>query len=169
MSGIGVTVVFATVTTEPTLADDEMRLAEIAADLLARVRAAAPVWLRQRSAALCAAAGVAGDGVDAAVDDTLALLDPELERILLADPDAGAGSPLAAIRASTRPLTEQLRSIGVPPVIRDAFSQENFRDDLFDFGPAAFADIHESLHEPGLMWGAARAHVHLRRRREADT
>lgn len=154
---------------EPTLADDEMRLAEIAADVLARVRVAAPIWLRARAVALCAASGAATEGVDAAVDDTLALLEPEIERILLADPDAGAGSPLAAIRASIRPLTDHLHSIGVPPVIRDAFAMENFRDDLYDFGPAAFADIHESLHEPGLMWGAARAHVHLRRRREADT
>ncbi|MDW3219906.1 MAG: hypothetical protein R8F63_14925 [Acidimicrobiales bacterium] len=156
-------------TTEPTLADDEARLVEISTDLLARVRAAAPRWLRARAVALCAAAGVAADGVDAAVSDVLALLDPELERILLADPDAGAGSPLAAIRASTRPLTEHLRAVGVPPVIRDAFAQENFRDDVYDFGPAAFADIDESLHEPGLLWGAARAHVHLRRRREAAT
>ena len=34
-------------------------------------------------------------------------------------------------------------------------------------GPAAFSDVDEDLHEPGLVWGAARAHVHLRRRRES--
>lgn len=154
-------------TTEPTLADDEARLAEISADLLARVRAAAPVWLTARATMLCAAAGVRPEGLDAAVAAAVAVLDPELERILLADPDAGAGSPLAAIRASTRPVTEHLRALGVPPVGRDAFAEENFRDDVYDLGPATFADIDESLHEPGLLWGAARAHVHLRRRREA--
>ena len=31
--------------------------------------------------------------------------------------------------------------------------------------PAAFADLDPSVHEPGLVWGAAKAHVILRRRR----
>lgn len=155
-------------TIEPSLADDEIRLAQISADLLAEVRAAAPTWLLDRARALCGAARVEPTGLEEAVAEAVAVLDPEIERILLADPDAGAGSPLAAIRASTRPVTEQLRSLGVPPVLRDAFAVENFRDDVYDFGPAAFGDIDESLHEPGLLWGAARAHVHLRRRRDTD-
>jgi putative CocE/NonD family hydrolase len=41
----------------------------------------------------------------------------------------------------------------------------SFPDDAYDLGPASFADIDPSLHEPGLMWGAAKAHVHLARRR----
>lgn len=153
---------------EPTLADDEARLREIADRVLAGVSTAFPRWLQARAGVVCDAAGVARDGLDDAVDAAARLLGPELERILLADPDAGAGSPLAAIRASTRPVTEHLRALGIPPVVRDAFAEENFRDDVYDFGPATFGDIDESLHEPGLMWGAARAHVHLRRRREID-
>ena len=155
-------------TTEPSLADDEARLAAISAELLAGVRATATGWLTARATTLCDAAGIAPQGVADAVADAVALLDPELERILLADPDAGAGSPLAAIRMATRPVTTRLRELGVPPVVRDAFAEENFRDDVYDFGPAAFADLDVVLHEPGLMWGAARAHVHLRRRREAE-
>lgn len=154
-------------TTEPTLADDEARLAEISAALLDAIRDATPTWLRRRARALCGAARIAPDGVDGAVDAVMAVLEPELERILLADPDAGAGSPLAAVRASTGPLTAHLRDLGVPPVVRDGFAEERFPADAYDFGPAAFRDIDEALHEPGLLWGAARAHVHLRRRREA--
>ena len=40
-----------------------------------------------------------------------------------------------------------------------------FPDDDYDLSPATFADIDESLHEPGLVWGAAKAHVVLTRRR----
>jgi hypothetical protein len=36
---------------------------------------------------------------------------------------------------------------------------------VYDLSPAAFADLDPSLREPGLTWGAAKAHVHLARRR----
>ena len=36
---------------------------------------------------------------------------------------------------------------------------------LYDLSPASFADLAPALKEPGLVWGAAKAHVHLSRRR----
>ncbi len=42
-----------------------------------------------------------------------------------------------------------------------------FPDDPFDLSPATFGDIDERLAEPGLRWGAAKAYVHLARRRAA--
>jgi hypothetical protein len=57
-----------------------------------------------------------------------------------------------------------LREAGARPVARDAQAQRHFPDDLYDLTPASFADIDPALHEPGLVWGAAKAHVHLRRR-----
>jgi hypothetical protein len=93
---------------------------------------------------------------------------PELERVLTADVDAGAGSPLAVIRAATGGVTRLLVDSGAVVPRRDEFDVRTFPDDLFGFGPAAFTDIDPALHEPGLVWGAARAHVHLRRRRELD-
>ena len=60
-----------------------------------------------------------------------------------------------------------LREAGVEPAERDEFATRAFPDDAYDLAPASFADVHPSLHEPGLVWGAAKAHVHLRRRREA--
>lgn len=94
-------------------------------------------------------------------------LAPRLTRVLTADVDAGAGSPLATIREATGRLSAVLVESGARPVQRDAFDEQAFPDDVFALGPASFADIDETLQEPGLMWGAARAHVHLRRRREA--
>ena len=39
--------------------------------------------------------------------------------------------------------------------------RRNFPDDVYDLSPATFADVDPALHEPGLVWGAAKAHVHL--------
>ncbi len=66
------------------------------------------------------------------------------------------------------PATAELRALGVSPVPRDAHSIQLHPDDIYDLTPATFAEIHPSLHEPGLAWGAAKAHVHLRRHRPAD-
>jgi hypothetical protein len=58
-----------------------------------------------------------------------------------------------------------LRAAGVPPIVRDEFDERAFPDDVYGLIPAAFADIDASLYEPGLVWGAAKAHAHLVRRR----
>jgi hypothetical protein len=154
------------VTAEPTLADDEARLAEIAGELAALLERLVPEWLRR-----CASTVVpdlAPVVLETTIAETMDTLVPELHRVLSADVDAGAGSPLAAIRAATGGVTRLLVDRGAVPPSRDEFDVRAFPDDLFGFGPAAFADIDPTLHEPGLVWGAARAHVHLRRRRELD-
>jgi hypothetical protein len=87
-------------------------------------------------------------------------------RALLAlDVDEQPTTPLTLLRRAVRYPTEVLRAAGVPPVERDEFAQRNFPDDVYDLTPATFADVDESLREPGLEWGAAKAHVHLSRRR----
>jgi hypothetical protein len=69
------------------------------------------------------------------------------------------------LRSAARFPTGVLLDAGVPGAVRDEFLQTQFPDDVYDLGPAAFADLDPSLHEPGLIWGAAKAHVHLARRR----
>ncbi len=150
--------------TDPTLAEDETRLAMIAADLERGILAAMPGWLERRARGR--APMVDGAALAAAIDETMVAVAPELSRVLTADVDAGAGNPLAVVRAATGRVTALLLEVGASPVARDEFDVRAFPDDLFAFGPAAFADIDAALHEPGLLWGAARAHVHLRRRRE---
>jgi hypothetical protein len=56
---------------------------------------------------------------------------------------------------------------GVAPVRRDPHAERLFPDDVYDLAPAAFADLDPSVHEPGLVWGAAKAHVVLARRRRS--
>jgi hypothetical protein len=58
-----------------------------------------------------------------------------------------------------------LAAAGVPPVERDAHARRLFPDDVYDLGPAAFADLSAEVHQTGVVWGAAKAHVILRRRR----
>jgi hypothetical protein len=90
---------------------------------------------------------------------------PEVKALLGTDVDAQRANPLAILRRAVRYPTEVLRALGVPPADRDEHQRRLFPDDDYDLSPATFADIHPSLHEPGLMWGAAKAHVVLSRRR----
>jgi len=89
----------------------------------------------------------------------------QVRRLLEADIDTQRTTPLALLRTAVRYPTEVLRDAGVPEVVRDEFAVRSFPEDVYDLTPASFADVDEALHEPGLEWGAAKAHVHLRRRR----
>ena len=92
---------------------------------------------------------------------------PALRELLRTDVDAQRTNPLAVLRAAVRHPTAALRHLGVPPVPRDEQARRLFPDDAYDLAPGSFADIDPSVHEPGLVWGAAKAHVVLRRRRRA--
>jgi hypothetical protein len=84
--------------------------------------------------------------------------------LLALDVDEQRVNPLALVRRAVSYPTAVLRDAGVPPVVRDEFDERAFPDDVYGLAPAAFADIDPALHEPGLLWGAAKAHAHLARR-----
>ena len=151
------------------LAADEAQLAAFALDLADRVDVAIESWVRRSLRTSASAGGVAFDEsvVADVVSATRAAAMPELRRVLAADVDEGAGSPLAALRAAVGPMTAALEQWGAAHPPRDEFLERQFPGDPYQLGPASFADVDPDLHEPGLVWGAARAHVHLRRRREA--
>ena len=90
---------------------------------------------------------------------------PRVRALLAADLDEQPTGPLALLREAVRYPTEVLVAAGATPAARDEFGVRAFPDDLFALSPAAFADIDESLREPGMRWGAAKAYVHLVRRR----
>jgi hypothetical protein len=91
----------------------------------------------------------------------------KMRALLQADLDAQQGSPLSLLRSSTGYATAVLQSAGVPEVQRDEFEQRAFPEDVYGLAPASFSDVDERLSEPGLEWGAAKAHLHLLRRRNA--
>jgi hypothetical protein len=149
---------------------DERRLAELADELATLVESALPGWVERSVGRLVEAwRGEVPDDVAGAArgagDDARRDVGPAVRRVLTADVDAGAGSPLAILRGAVRYPTAVLREAGVPPVVRDDFAERRFPDDVYDLAPASFADIDPALHEPGLVWGAAKAHVFLSRRR----
>jgi hypothetical protein len=90
---------------------------------------------------------------------------PQLRSLVATDVDEQRTNPLALLRRAVPAVTEVLEAAGVPPVARDAEAERLFPDDVYDLTPGAFADLDPSVHEPGLVWGAAKAHVILARRR----
>ena len=105
------------------------------------------------------------DAAAAAGDDAVRAVGPKVRALLALDIDDQRGSPLALLRTAVPYPTEVLRDADVPAPTRDEFLARQFPDDIYDLSPAAFAEIDPALHEAGLMWGAAKAHVHLARRR----
>lgn len=77
------------------------------------------------------------------------------------DVDDQRAGPLAILRSGVGPANRLLAASGVPPIDRDPVTASMFPDDLYGLGPANFDDIDPSLHDAGLIWGAAKAHVML--------
>ncbi len=143
------------------------RHAEALADA---VVATLPGWVeravRQRHAEWAGSSSPAViDAARAAGQRAVADIEPRLRALLATDVDEQRTNPLAVLRDAVRHPTEVLADAGVPPVVRDAQAEQLFPDDVYDLSPATFSDLHPSVHEPGLTWGAAKAHVILRRRR----
>jgi hypothetical protein len=106
---------------------------------------------------LVAAARAAGERARAEVGSAV-------RELLARDVDEQRANPLALVRRAVSYPTGVLRYAGVPPVVRDDFDERAFPDDVYALTPASFAEVDQSLHEPGLLWGAAKAHAHLTRR-----
>jgi len=150
--------------------DDEHKLDRYAAELADAIEAALPAWVvRSVEQRLQAWAGRADpvviDQARAAGERSRAEIGAEIRRLLSLDVDEQRTNPLSIVRRAVRYPTQVLQAAGVPPVRRDEFAEHAFPDDIYDLSPASFDDVDPSLHEPGLLWGAAKAHVHLSRRR----
>lgn len=157
----------------PSLADDEARLAGFATALTAGLVAALPGWVNRCVTVTVAEWGGPApawtlDRIGAAARRAETEVGGAVATLLALDIDEQRTGPLALLRSAVRYPTSVLVEIGVPPVDRDAIATRAFPDDIYDLSPASFADVDPALQLPGIEWGAAKAHVHLRRRREAD-
>jgi len=151
------------------LAADEARLAEYATNLGDAIEGELAGFV-----ARCVRARVAEDQADAsevaaAVEHAAARaredVVPRVRELLAQDIDDQRSNPLSILRDAVRYPTEALDALGIPPVARDADAVRLFPGDVYDLMPGSFADVDPSLQDPGLLWGAAKAHVHLARRR----
>lgn len=156
-----------------TTPDDPADLAALAAHavrLADGVAAALGPWVR-RSVAETAdrwrpgSSHALADAAGAAADAAVAEVAPRVRALLDLDVDRQATGPLAIVREAVRHPTEVLARAGVPPGERDEFAVRAFPEDRYGLAPAAFEDLDPALRDLGLVWGAAKAHVVLRRRR----
>jgi hypothetical protein len=151
-------------------ADPEDALAHHAEVLLAGVDAALPGWVvRCVETRLVQWQGQVPDEVRAAAEaagaEARADITPRVAEVLRADIDDQPVPPLSILRTAVRYPTRVLADAGVPHVVRDEMDERMHPDDVYGLAPANFADLDPRLHEPGLAWGAAKAFVHLRRRK----
>ena len=150
--------------------EPEAALARYATELADAVDAAVPGWVERCVRRVLTAQGIAVTPeveAQARAAGTAAREAgiPALRTLLATDIDEQVGTPLAMLRPLVRYPTEVLRATGATPVVRDEFATRSFSEDMYDLTPASFADVAPELQEPGLAWGAAKAYVHLSRRR----
>jgi hypothetical protein len=101
----------------------------------------------------------------AAGAEAAAVVVPRVRELLALDIDEQRTGPLDVVRSAVPMATAALAELGVPPSERDEFAERMFPDDVYDLIPGSFAELDPTLLEAGIAWGAAKAHVHLARRR----
>jgi hypothetical protein len=115
------------------------------------------------------AATVARFGVDDAVGTAAAAercaveITAELRDLLAHDVDRQRSTPLAILRGAGRYPSQVLAAAGVPKPYRDPFDARNDPDDVYGVSPATWSDLGDEMADVGIAWGAAKAHLHLRR------
>ena len=155
---------------ESARSDDEAALSRYAAALADAVDQAIGPWVLRCVASVAdrwrpGLSSQLADAAARAAEDARREVGGQVRTLLETDVDQQRTGPLAVLRSGVRFPTAVLADAGVPQVAREAFAQQAFPDDAYDLAPAAFVDIDPALHEPGLVWGAAKAHVVLARRR----
>ncbi len=146
------------------LADDEAQLGQIAADLADGLDRHLAPWVDRLLLDRSGGRIEAARRQQVTLEVTASAL-PAVRALLETDIDRQRTNPLSIIRSALEPATRALAAAGIEPIVRDGFAERSFPDDRYGLVPAGFIDIAEELHEPGLRWGAAKAHVHLARRR----
>jgi len=155
------------------MGEDDAAFAAYSAQLADQIEVSLVPWVLRSVRSRVEAAGGVFDGdvataAAAAGERCRDEISPRVRDLLSSDLDDQRSTPLALLRAATSYATEVLVAAGVPPTARDEFEQRAFPADVYALSPASFSDVDESLGEPGLIWGAAKAHVHLARRRSPE-
>lgn len=154
------------------LAEDEAKLAGYASRLMEVAEQVLPTWVERAVISRTSVERFETDSLlfvathQAQVDAARTVM-PKLRVLLRLDIDRQRSTPLEVIRKAVPFPSRVLQLAGVPEVERDEFATRQLPTDVYDLTPMSLAAVHEDLHMPGLEWGAAKAHVHLRRRREA--
>ncbi len=107
------------------------------------------------------------DELDEAMEHAAVRVEKSIAELAAADVDAPLSGPLERIRQGVEPLNAVLDQRGVEPPRRNAMDQQMRPDDRHELGPMTFRDLGDAVHDAGIGWGAAKAHLHLQRRRSS--
>ncbi len=99
-----------------------------------------------------------------AIEGAAEQVERSIAELVAADVDEPLSGPLERIRRSVEPLNAELDQRGVQPPRRNTLDQQMSPRDHHELGPMTFRDLSDAAHDAGITWGAAKAHVHLRRR-----
>lgn len=127
-----------------------------AAELLLRVaEKAIPAWLEKCVRSVVQQQGLNTQDLDAKVATFVKQVTPVITAELN-DSVTGvrADNPLSVFRRAVAFPTLLLAELGAVAVSRDQFSMESFPNDVYGLSPATWSDIDQSLHDPGIIWGA---------------
>jgi hypothetical protein len=140
----------------------------VASELRSAAVAATPAWVRDSIARVAATQGLDVDAaaVERAAVDAAAFVEHRLGVLLATDIDAQRSTPLTVLRDAARFPVAVLHEAGARPVPRPDTVRWAFPNDPFGVTPATFADLGERVHQAGIVWGAAKASIHLQRRRD---
>lgn len=93
----------------------------------------------------------------------------ELQVLLETDPGAQRSTPLEVVRTLVREPTELLVTVGVPPIVRDAFDERAWPQDRYGLVPRTLGDLGDPDLAPlHLAWGMAKAAVLRARARGSE-
>ena len=147
--------------------DAEPDIAAIGAQLTEAAVAATPAWVRQCAAGVAQAQGLKVDEAALADAATRAqrFVEARLSDLMAIDIDRQQTTPLSIFRDAVRFPVEVLHQSGAQPIHRGDVSRWAFPNDPFGVTPGNLADIGPDVHEAGIVWGAAKAAIHLARRR----
>lgn len=148
--------------------DAEFDMETVATELLDAAVAATSGWVRRCVAQVATAQGIAVEAaaIDDAAERAQAFVERRLGELLRTDIDAQRTTPLSIFRDAVRFPVEVLHGAGATPVHRSDTTRWAFPNDPFDITPANLADIGDDVHGAGIVWGAAKAGMHLQRRRD---
>ena len=149
---------------------DDLDIETVASALLEAAVEATPSWVARSVNEIVGSQGLEVDDAHAervadARERAQRFIETNLGALLRTDIDQQRSTPLTIFRDAARFPVEVLHAAGASEVHRIDVDRWAFPNDPFGVTPASLADMGPSVHEAGIAWGAAKAHVHLSRRR----
>lgn len=144
--------------------DDGTAFAEVGESLRVELIRALPEWVRTTVMARLATEPDA-EQLEAVIAGIVDSVNTRMRRLVSADIDEPLSGPLEIVRQSAVPLTTLLVELGAEARARDPYASGARPEDVFDIGPMSFLEFDEAVQDAGIRWGAAKAYVHMRRRR----